>query len=335
MASYSTNRVFNVLVAGTAASGVASGIGNVANGEVIIVKRDGSLATPTDIYNYHLTGDKVSIVIGGAGNYVVQKTPLFSPKDITKYGKQDYVAEVQKVMTINYTGFTVTANYEYTLIINEISDHEILQNRQARKQYTYVAGPSDTLDTVNAALVLAVNNDKNAPVTASYASPVITLTAKDTSALSTRYNTSEFKDQINFVVESKVTQSSYNNTGYNNYYSIYGATPVVATAIGYGEGTYRQMYTLERLQQAYQGASNFTSFPQDPGVYYTTSGTTYDVRIIELAATHGNGQEVVSSRYSSPITYIIAFPTTASATKLAFDSFFGVPTIGPVYSDLV
>lgn len=331
MASYSTNRVFRVFVSGTAPSGVATGISTLANGEVIVIKRDGSLATAATINEYHGNGDAIQVVIGGPSAFNIQKTDFFSPKDITKYAKQSYAPEVQKVITVDYSASVApTLNYEYALVINETSDKEILQSRQARKQYSYVAGGADTVSVVIANLVSQINLDAYAPVIATTAGAVLTLTAKDTSILSQRYVTNEFKNQINFEVSSKVTQSGIAASGYNNYYNAFGvvSSPVIGvyTAPGYGEGTYRQIYTLERLSQAYKGASNFTKFPQDSGEYFSIPGGTYDVRVLEYRKSHDTGLATLGL-VKSPQTYIFAFPTGAPATA-AFDALFGQSGVG-------
>lgn len=331
MASYSTNRVFRVFVTGTAPSGVATGISTLANGELILIKRDGSLATPATINEYHQNGDEIQVVIGGPSPFVIQKTDFFSPKDITKYAKQAYSPEVQKVITVDYSGSVApTNNYEYTLIINETSDKEILQARQARKQYTYVAGSLDTVLTIIANFVSQINLDPYCPVIASSAGAVLSLTAKDTSVLSQRYVTNEFKNQINFEVNSKVTQSGIAASGISNYYNAFGvvstAVSGVYTAPGYGEGTYRQIYTLERLSQAYKGASNFIKFPQDQGEYFSTPGGTYDIRVLEYRKSHDTGLATLGI-VKSPQTYIFAFPTGAPALA-AFDALFGQSGIG-------
>lgn len=335
MASYATNRVFRVLVAGTAPSGVATGISSLANGEMILIKRDGTLASPSTINEYHLNGDEVQIVIGTANAFAPQKTDFFSPKDITKYAKQAYAPEVQKVMSINYSSAAaIVANYEYTVVINETSDKEILQARQARKQYTYVANAADTIDTIGISFANQINADPYAPVIAVYVSPVLTLTAKDTSVLTSRYVTNEFKSQIYFEVNSKVTQSAISNSGLNNYYISYGvvSTPTVGvyTAPGFGEGTYRQMYTLERLSQAYKGASNFIKFPADQGEYFTTPGATYDVRVLEFRKSHDTN--VVSQGFvRSAQTYIFAIPTgsnVSGGTTFGLDNMFAQIGVG-------
>lgn len=331
MASYSTNRVFRVFVGGAATFGAATGISNVANGELTVLKRDGSTASPATINEYHINGDEVQIVIGGPGAFDRQKSDFFSPKDVTKYAKQAYAAEVQKVITINYSAApAIVANYEYSLVVNEVSDREILQCRQARTQYTYVANGGDTFDSVAAALALSVNANPNAPVIATYATPLLTLTAKDTSVLSARFVTGEFKEQINFEVSSKVTQSGPASTGYTNYYIAFGAvsTPLVGvyTAPGFGEGTFRQLYTLERYSQANKGASNFIKFPADAGEYFITPGVQYDVRVLEFRKTHDTNSSTMSL-VRSPITYIFAFPVGASNTA-GFDAMFAQVGIG-------
>lgn len=331
MAGYATNRVFRVLVAGSAQAGVATGISSLANGELITIKRDGTLATAATINEYHSNGDEVQIVIGTGNPYVIQKTDFFSPKDITKYAKQSYAAEVQKVMSVNYsTASTIVANFEYSLVINETSDKEILQARQARTQFTVVANSFDTIDTIGANLATQVNANPYAPVTASYSTPTLTLTAKDTSVLATRYVTNDFKSQIYFEVNSKVTQSGIANSGYNNYYSAYGvvSTPSVGvyTAPGFGEGTYRQIYTLEKLSQAYKGASNFIKFPVDQGEYFSVPGATYDVRVLEFRKTHDTGSATLGLIHS-PQTYIFAIPTGSSETA-ALDALFAQTGVG-------
>jgi hypothetical protein len=326
MSSYYTNRVFRVMVTGSVAP-TATTIGTLANGEINAFKRDGTLATATDIANYRSTGDSILIAIGGPGGNVIQKTDLFSPRDIIKSDKQAYAAEVQKVVTVSVSGVAApTAFYEYSIIINEVSDHDILQTRQARKIYTVVATATDTNDTIMANLVLAINNDPFSIVTASYTASLLTLTGKDTSLLPLRYITGEFRDQNNFEVQTKVTTGGPTATGLTNYVNSYGviANP---TPIGFGEGTYRHVYGLERISQTYKGSSNFTSFPQDSGEYFSVPGTTYTTRVIMVNKTFNNNTVSIDPRGVALQSFTIFFPV-GSLGLAQFDLLFSQASIG-------
>lgn len=324
MPQFVTNRVFKVLVAGTAPAGVATGVSSLANGELAVVKRDGTLANASTINEYHSNGDEVQIVIGTATPYLVQKTDFFSPKDITKYSKQGYAPEVQKVITVDLTNIApIVANFEYILVLNETSDHEILPWRQARTQFDIVATAADTNDTIGAALAYQINSNLYAPVTATYTGHILTLTGKDTS--NSRWATGEIKGQINFEVNAYIVQGGISNTG-SSYYTSQLGVITNTVPIGPGEGTYRQMYLLERGAQGYKGVTNWRKFPIDAGEYFIQLGLTYDIRIIELEKTHSTNSATLQ-RVRSPQTFIVAFPVGSPETA-AFDAMFAQIGIG-------
>lgn len=328
MGNYVTNRVFRVLTAGNVTP-AATGISSLAVGELIVIKRDGTKALASDLTSFELNNDELQIVIGNGG-FSPQKSDFFKPSDISKYTLQAYSAEVQKVITIDYSAEVApTNNYEYVLVVNEVSDKEILQQRQARKQYTYVATAADTVITIVNVLATMVNADPYSAVIATVGGTLLTLTAKDTSTQAQRYVTGEFRNQINFEINSKVVQSGINNSGFNNYYTKFGvvSSPVlgVYTPPAYGEGTFRQLYKLERTSQGYKGVTNWMKFPIDLGEYYIQQGSTYDVRILEFEKMHDTGLATLP-RVKSPQTYILAFaqvtPGTSGVQVGAFDTLF-------------
>lgn len=288
-----TNRVYKVLVTtGTAAANIAA----ITAGKFLITKKDGTTYTAGDTI---AASDTFQIIVGDQAGSPVFSDPI-AVKDITSFSKKVYTAKVEQVVTV--TLGTPVAGQEYSLLVNNQSDKEILPMRQNLRRYTVVASSSDTATTLATSFFNKVNADPASVVVATNPSAgVVVLTAK--AVANTSNNVGEFYDQTFFAAEL----SSIDNNGYFQAWGSIAAT----TAPVFGSGNFYQVRTLEQYGLGYTGITNRILFPQDIPNYLSVSGTNYDVYIIESQNKHESGLETLG-RVISPITTVIAVTTTAA-----------------------
>ncbi len=289
-----TNRVYKVLVTtGTAATTVAG----LTAGKFIILKKDGTAYSAGDTI---AASDEFIIAVGDQNG-----DPVFSDqikvKDITSFAKQAYAAKVEQVVTV--TVGTPVAGIEYSLLVNNQSDKEILPMRQSLRRYTVLASSSDTATTIATSFYNKVNADPASVVVATNPSAgVVVLTAK--AVANTYNNVGEYYDQVFFSAEL----SAVDNYG---YFQSWG-TVVYTTAPSFGSGNFYQVRTLEQFGLGYTGITNRMGFPVDIPNYLSVSGTNYVVYVIENSNTHESGLETVG-RVAAPITTIVAVTTGSTS----------------------
>jgi len=289
-----TNRVYKVLV--TTGGVQAANLAAITAGEYCILKKDGTIYTAG---NTIAQSDTFTIAVGDPSGGIVFSDPI-QVKDITSYAKQAYAAKVEQVVTV--TTDTPVAGLEYSLLINDRSDKEILPMRQSLRRYTVLASSTDTATTIAASFVAKITADPASIVTAANAAAVITLTAK--SVASTANLASEYYDQYFFAVEASVVDIY-------GYFQAYG-TVVYTTAADFGSGNFYQVRNLEQRGLGYTGVTNRTAFPVETGNYLSVSGTNYDVYVIENSNRHATGLETLGDT-RSPVSTIIAVTAGAGA----------------------
>lgn len=292
-----TNRVFKVLV--TTGGSQAANLAAITAGKYCILKKDGTVYTAADTI---AKSDTFTIAVGDPSGNIVFSDPI-QIKDITSFAKQAYAAAVEQVITATVTA-TPVAGLEYSLLINDRSDKEILPCRQNLRRYTVLATASDTATTLAAAFAAAVTADKGVIVTATSSGAAITLTAK--SVENTTNLAGEYYDQYFF--DADLSQIDLNG------YFVSAGTIVYTTAPNFGSGNFYQVRTLEQRGLGYTGVTNRTMFPVETGNYLSVSGTTYDVYVIENSNRHATGLETLGDT-RSPVTTIIAC-TSGQGTAL-------------------
>lgn len=282
-----TNRVYKVLVTtGTAAANIAA----ITAGKYVITKKDGTAYSAADTI---AASDTFQIVVGDPAGQTVFSDPI-KVKDITSFQKQAFAAKVEQVITVA-TG-TPVAGTEYSLLVNNLSDKEILPMRQNIRRYTVLATSTDTAATVATAFFNKVNADPASAVTATNGTPgQVALTAK--AVANTTNNVGEYYDQTFF-------QAEISSVDINGYFQTWG-TVTATTAPNFGSGNFYQVRTLEQFGLGYTGITNRMGFPVDIPNYLSVSGTNYDIYIIESNQSHESGLETVGRVYA-PVTTIVA-----------------------------
>lgn len=282
-----TNRVFKVLV--TTGGSQAANLAAITAGKYCILKKDGTVYSANDTI---AQSDTFTIAVGDPSGNIVFSDSI-QVKDITSFAKQVYAASVAQVITV--TVATPVAGLEYSLLINDRSDKEILPCRQNLRRYTVLASSADTATTLATAFTAAITADKSSVVTATSSGAAITLTAK--TVQNTVNLAGEYYDQYFF--DAEISQVDL-----NGYFASAG-TVVYTTAPGFGSGNFYQVRTLEQRGLGYTGVTNRTMFPVETGNYLSVSGTNYDVYVIENSNRHATGLETLGDQ-RSPVTTIIA-----------------------------
>lgn len=291
-----TNRVYKVLV--TTGGAQAANLAAITAGKYCILKKNGTVYTAGDTIN---ASDTFTIAVGDPSGNIVFSDPI-QIKDITSFAKQAYAARVEQVVTV-VTG-TPVAGIEYTLLINDRSDKEILPCRQALRRYTVLATSADTDATIAASFAAKINADPASVVTASVSTNTITLTAK---SVETQANLAgEYYKQIFFAV----TLDAVDLYG---FYQAWG-TVTYTTAPNFGAGNFEQVRTLEQRGIGYTGVTNRMLFPIESGNFLSVPGTNYDVYVIENSNRHATGLETLGDA-RTPVSTIIAV-TAGQGTAL-------------------
>lgn len=291
-----TNRVFKVLV--TTGGSQAANLAAITAGKYCILKKDGTVYTANDTI---AQSDTFTIAVGDPSGNIVFSDPI-QVKDITSFAKQAYAASVAQVITV--TVGTPVAGLEYSLLVNDRSDKEILPCRQNLRRYTVLATSIDTATTLATAFAAAITADKASIVTATSSGAAITLTAK--TVQNTANLAGEYYDQYFF--DAEISQVDL-----NGYFASAG-TVVYTTAPNFGSGNFYQVRNLEQRGLGYTGVTNRTLFPVETGNYLSVSGTNYDVYVIENSNRHATGLETLGDQ-RSPVSTIIAV-TTGQGTAL-------------------
>lgn len=289
-----TNRVYKVLV--TTGGAAQAGVSAITAGTWVVTKKDGTAYSAT---NTIAQSDTFQVVVGDQSGQPVFSDPI-KVKDITSFSKQTFTAKVEQQITIA-TG-TPVAGAEYSLLVNNLSDKEILPCRQNLRRYTVLATAADTAATIATSFFNKVNADPASVVSATNGTPgQVVLTAK--AVANTTNNVGEYYDQVFFAAE-------ISSVDLNGYFQTWG-TVTATTAPVFGSGNFYQVRTLEQYGLGYTGITNRMGFPIDIPNYLSVSGTNYDVYIIESIQSHESGLETVG-RVFAPVTTIVAVTNGAT-----------------------
>lgn len=320
--SYVTNRVNRVFVVKNVEHDATS-VATLEAGEVIIIKRNGLPAASGTLDTLEGENEYIQVVLGAAGNERLI-SPWIDLKSVRTYTAENFRAEVQQVTTVAVGAIIVGAEYILTLI--ETSEWEILNCRQAKYMYSYVAQTGDTADTVAAAIRAKINADPNAIVVASGATNNIILTAKATASLF--YATGEPYKQITFSATFR-EDKSYLPSATRSYIQVKNGTVTLTTPPDCGCGTFRLVREAEKISQGYVGVTNQMQFPVEQGLYQSLSTETYDMRILEWDQVHDTNSATYPKAVG-PQSLIFACVVGAATAKgrIYLDAQFGEAGVG-------
>jgi len=304
----------------------ATGLADLANGEIVAIKPDGSLLT---------AGETIA---DAPYIYLVQGTdvlgdPKFSQKivgtSVVNWTGKEYAAAVQQVSYIGYNGTNGTieassdikASTEYMLYIIFKQDKTAFSERQLRVSFsskTLSAGSSretlvnDFVAQINASSICS--QYLTAAKVGSGAGVGISYTAK-----AQAYKSIDGYDIVNFEValgSGFTTNTQVDEYGYRYVGGAAGTTSsAVSVSPDKGVGSYYLVADMERFALGNNGITNRTKFPIPDGAnnIQAVSTESYDVYVIDHNFVHSSAN--VNGFITEPLQTIIAVPYDAAANN--------------------
>ena len=277
----------------------ATSLADLADGELALIKPNGTLLTAGDDV---ADAPSIYIVQGTATAGNPKYSQKITGKNITKFSGASYAAPVPQVITVTGTGtFPSTSEITYVAHIVFKHDKEIGSKRQLSRAISHVAPIGSTLQTVVEGLTAAINANALTKqyVTASEDNTTITLTAK-----AIPYNIINGYKQVIFEI------------GVEGFIV---PTITETAAADPGVGTYAKVSDLEYFAIGNSGITNRVDFPVPTAAWAVdaVSGTTYDIYVIDSFDKHASAD--VNTQVESPLQTIIAIPAS-TANGTAFEA---------------
>lgn len=291
----------------------ATGIADLDNGEIAILRQDGTLLSAGDTLS---DSEVVKIVQGTATLGEPRFSDPVQGRRVISWQGEAYRAAAEHAVVVGYDDgaisgnaaggsiVTVTDDTEYQLIIVFHNDKGLWSQQQQRRVYHFTTGTGATEDDISSSFVTQINAD-------TYVAGLLTAT--------------ELTSGTNRGIQLVADAQTYTDLdGYDKvYFTVFispewGATQIVAARnVDLGVGTYEQVRDLELFQRGYRGALNQRKFPIPTGTSYATSGTTYDMYVIEHDDRHSTGD--MERTIDSPLVTVVAIPA-GTANGLNFEA---------------
>ena len=225
-----------------------------------------------------------------------------------------YVAPVEDIITIDFTGCTIVAGQRYVLrvIYKDLFEHP----GQYTHSYEVIAATGETIDTLAAKFMAKVNAHKGrrciATVDAGNDQLILRAIAK---------NDNEGLESINEYSRVNMTAVMYTNTT-SNYYSEIAGLTITKTAGTDGVGNPKIVRDREQAALAYKGITFRTHWPVIKQSLFTSLTSTYDVLTVEVDAKYlsADNQYVKTTPLTTEL-YVAAGNYATSAVKDLFDAY--------------
>ena len=203
-------------------------------------------------------------------------------KYITKYVKRNYVdsSEAVAVVSGNDVGDIsgiIVAGREFLLsfTFEDLVEHP----SHAPKIYRYVCNGLETISEILEGLATAINEDKSARISASYATNTLTITGKP--IIPTTSSVTDIDEYS--IVDFNVVFNYVDNEG--NWTAVppdtFGTDIITYTPPSYGIGTWEMIRDVEKHAQSYLGVDNRIWFPILTPEMRTEKDKGYNMIIIE------------------------------------------------------
>ena len=297
----------------------ATNLGNLAEGELCVLKQDGTLLTAGETIS---DTPYITIVRGGAttgDHYFSQK---ITGANVKRWKGSEYAAAVEQVTYIGSDGANgsispVTDSTEYTLHIIFKNDKTVFSEHQERRSFSYTSSSSADQQEIADAFVELINADAvckdylTASETNNGADYGIKLLAK-----AQTYSKNDGYEQINFEVALDDAFTNATRIDEKGYVYLNGATPTTvgstSVAPDPGVGTYELVCDMENFALGQRGLTNRTGFPTPSGLDLMAEATEkYDIYVIAHDDIHASAN--LNGYVESPLATIIAIPYDAAA----------------------
>ena len=276
----------NKLLVSTAASTASSvNVPNttdvIAAGEVVVLDKNKQLLTALStiadsdvIYIARATGDTFVDKMG-VTRYELKYSDPIQGNEVHSYSGRPYTAATPKVATFATTGFTPVVGDEYVLrfVYKDFQSETPAQYIKEYRVFATTAVIQDLYDLFRT----KITNDATTRITATGTTTLIITSLAIPYALGSIdiYKTVEFEAFLNHVVISTPEAA--------------GAAVTYTGGLA-GSGLWQQIADMERIEKAYEGPTNYISFPVPARIttWDTVAATNYDQIVIEHDRTYAS-----------------------------------------------
>jgi len=314
----SHDRTLKVLVSNRVAAQTGTTPANLAEGEFLLLKRDGTALGAAETIS---DSDVITPVMG---TNVLGSPKFGQPLQGANVRKYQGIAPAAAVEQVTYIGENGTSGditplasaLLFSMHINFTHDKGLFSERQYRRSFskTYTATPTGaTLETDFVALINADQVCATLLTAAAMAGDAgISLTGKKVT-----FNPLDGYEQVSFEVSLDegfdTLASQVDEFGYLYNVANPNGTTTGAASNGpsQGAGTYELIATLENDAVGYDGALNRTGFPIPVPYTAAKAGASYNVYVIEFDDVHESAS--LDRAIASPSTLLIAVEESATA----------------------
>lgn len=333
-------RPYNILIAKAGVENTATGLGDLKEGEIILIKQDGTIyANASDSFD---TTEFIYVVQGTAAGEAPKYSAKIKGASIKSYVAASYAAAVEQVSFVGNNGAAgvgsieggdsgIVNGQEYSLhVVIKGADKDLYSKRQLRKSFSYVADASGTEEEVVDGLYAAIVGDASFSdaAAASVKAGAVIEVSKVTDGtnfglkfegLAITPKAQDEYEQVIFEIGLDKGFTAATRLAELGYAYLDGAAPAAETPSANasnvpsrGTGTYQAVKDLEEFAQGFQGITNKVGFPVADYPKYAVSGMDYDLIIIEHESVHASGN--LEQSVTAPLKTIIALPEDSRDT---------------------
>ena len=322
-------RPYNILIAKAGVENDATGLADLAEGEIILIKQDGTIyANASDSF---ATTEFIYVVQGTAAGEAPKYSAKIKGASIKSYVAASYAAANEQVSFVGNNGAAgsieggdagIVNGQEYSLhVVIKGADKDLYSKRQLRKSFSFVADASGTEEEVVDGLYAAIAGDaafSDAAAASVKAGALIEVSkVTDGSNFGLKFEglaiTPKAQDeyeQVIFEIGLDKGFTAATRLDELGYVYLNGAAPTTSGASSEvpsrGAGTAQAVKDLEEFAQGFQGISNKRGFPVADYPKYAVAGMDYDLIIIEHDSVHASGN--LEQSVTAPLKTIIALP---------------------------
>jgi len=310
-------RPYKILIQKNGVEHDAASVSVLDDGEIAVVKQDGSILT---------AGDTIS---DSEFIYIVQGTadaPKFSAKikgaSVKKYTGSAAATAVEQISFIGSNGTvggmeggTPLDNQEYSLhLVIKGLDKDLYSKRQLRKSFHYTTDGGATEEELVDGLLASLAADSMIQLAGSTKTGAVIEVSKVGTAgiklegLAVAKGAYDEEEQVIFEIALDKGFTIATQVDELGYIYVDGAAPTTTDAASSaptrGNGTYNHVSDLEEFAQGFNGITNKTGFPIPAYPKYAVAGTEYDLFVIEHDSVHASGN--LEQAVAAPLMTIVA-----------------------------
>lgn len=314
--------IYRLLIAKAGVTPDATGLADLAEGELLIVDNTFTPLTAGDTVS---SAEGIYIVQGTASTEAPKMSTKIQGANISAWKGSSFTAAAEQVSYIGYntsTGAINNANStEYSVHIIFKHDKELWSKRPAKRTFHYTSDASATQQEIAEAFVAKMNADSE------FSRQAVAATVTSGSDYGIRITglaqTKQYIDdhlQVNFEI---AIEKGFNSTvgvdqyGYIETNGTKTATSSASVSPDPGVGTSNLVEDLERRALGFTGVTNLIKFPVPNYTKYTVAGEEYDMYVIEHFDRHESKD--LTAKRDFPLVTIVAVESTNTAMTAYFE----------------